>query len=67
MIFDTNGGPQSIDINDKYKIYTQLCTLSKFEDGTDVESVVYSGVRDPPCILMMVNKILINHVPVEWI
>ena len=46
MIFDTNGIPQSIDVNDKYQIYTQLCTPSTFENGTDVVEFVVHGCVD---------------------
>ena len=45
MITDTDGGPQSIDVNDRYQIYTQLCTPSTFENGTDVEFVVHGCVN----------------------
>lgn len=45
VITDTIGSPQSIDINDGYQIYTQLCTPSKFENGTDVEFVVHGYVN----------------------
>lgn len=41
---DTNGRPQSIDVNDRYQIYTQLCTPSTFENGTDVEFLVHGCV-----------------------
>ena len=41
MTADTNGSPQTIDINDGYQIYTQLCTPSTFENGTDVEFAVH--------------------------
>jgi hypothetical protein len=45
MITDTNlnrSTPQSmIDVNDRYQIYTQLCTPSTFENGTDVEFAVH--------------------------
>ena len=44
MISDTNGSPQSIHVNDRYQIYTQLCTPSTFENGTDVEFVVHGCV-----------------------
>ena len=46
MTSDTNlnGGPHSIDVNDRYQIYTQLCTPSTFENGTDVEFVVHGCV-----------------------
>lgn len=47
MITDTNGSPQSIDVNDRYQIYTQLCTPSTFENGTDVEFVVHGCVKTP--------------------
>lgn len=45
MISDTNGSPQTIDVNDRYQIYTQLCTPSTFENGTDVEFVVHGCVN----------------------
>ena len=47
VITDTNDSsrPQSIDVNDRYQIYTQLCTPSTFENGTDVEFVVHGCVN----------------------
>lgn len=41
---NTNSSPQSIDVNDRYQIYTQLCTPSTFENGTDVEFLVHGYV-----------------------
>ena len=32
-----------IDVNDKYQIYTELCTPSTFENGTDVVEFVVHG------------------------
>ena len=51
MVSDhTNNGssssPQSmmmIDVNDRYQIYTELCTPSTFENGTDVVEFVVHG------------------------
>jgi hypothetical protein len=46
VISDTNGSSlQSIDVNDRYQIYTQLCTPSTFQNGTDVEFVVHGCVK----------------------
>ena len=45
MTSDTNGStPQSIDVNDRYQIYTELCIPSTFENGSDVEFLVHGCV-----------------------
>jgi hypothetical protein len=41
MITDTNG---TVEISDEFQIYTQLCTPSTFETGTDVEFAVHGCV-----------------------
>jgi hypothetical protein len=41
----TNDNPQPIEIGDGYQIYTQLCTPSTFENGTDVEFAVHGYVH----------------------
>lgn len=44
ILTNTNGSPQSININDTYQIYTQLCTPSIFRNGSDVEFLVHGYV-----------------------
>ena len=67
MTSDTNGNgttPQWIDVNDRYQIYTQLCTPSTFENGTDIEFVVHGCVT----VMMVIFKgsnywQITNHFP----
>ena len=62
---DTNGSSQSIDVNGRYQIYTQLCTPSTFENGTDVEFVVHGCVIAGVMVCQWSKKAkkLINHFP----
>lgn len=46
---DTNGNPQLIDVNGEYQIYSQLCTPSTFENGSDIEFVVHGYVENNEC------------------
>ena len=67
MITDTNGSPQSIDVNDRYQIYTQLCTPSTFENGTDVEFVVHGcvnhcrGLKGTKYIYLIISRVGFDH------
>lgn len=45
MITNTDASTQSIDINDEYQIYTQLCTPSTLKNGSDVVFDVHGYVN----------------------